>query len=83
VFDFHPVACWPDSGNQKGSVESLVKFVKINFLVGRTFIDDADLEVQCDHWQARVNTERVSQATDVTPGWRGWSKKPPKAVRSQ
>src|ERR1700680_877799 len=30
-FDFHPEACWPASGNQKGSVESLVKFVKINF----------------------------------------------------
>ena len=66
-FDFHPVACWPDSGNQKGSVESLVKFTKTNFLVGRTFIDDADLEQQCLQWQARVNGERASQATNVTP----------------
>src|SRR5579872_603180 len=66
-FDFHPVACWPDSGNQKGSVESLVKFTKTNFLVGRTFVDDADLEAQCLQWQMRVNTERPSQATDVTP----------------
>src|SRR5215207_751010 len=66
-FDFHPVACWPDSGNQKGSVESLVKFTKTNFLVGRTFVDDADLEAQCLQWQLRVNTERPSQATDVTP----------------
>jgi len=66
-FDFHPVACWPDSGNQKGSVESLVKFTKTNFLVGRTFVDDADLEAQCLQWQMRVNAERPSQATDVTP----------------
>jgi transposase len=66
-FDFHPVACWPDSGNQKGSVESLVKFTKTNFLVGRTFVDDVDLEAQCLQWQMRVNTERPSQATDVTP----------------
>jgi hypothetical protein len=66
-FDFHPVACWPDSGNRKGSVESLVKFVKINFLAGRAFIDDTDLEAQCLQWQTRVNTERASQATDVTP----------------
>jgi transposase len=66
-FDFHPVACWPDSGNQKGSVESLVKFTKTNFLVGRTFVDDADLEAQCLQWQMRVNTERPSRATDVTP----------------
>jgi transposase len=66
-FDFHPVACWPESGNQKGSVESLVKFVKTNFLVGRSFVDDADLALQCVQWQTRVNTERPSQATDVTP----------------
>ena len=66
-FDFHPVACWPEAANQKGSVESLVKFVKTNFLVGRSFIDDADLEAQCLQWQQRVNTERSSQATDVTP----------------
>ena len=46
-FDFHPEACWPASGNQKGSVESLVKFVKINFLAGRSFINDADLQAQC------------------------------------
>jgi hypothetical protein len=36
-------------------------------LVGRSFVDDADLEAQCGQWQTRVNTERVSQATDVTP----------------
>ena len=42
-FDFHPEACWPGAGNQKGSVESLVKWVKGNFLAGRVFADDADL----------------------------------------
>jgi hypothetical protein len=66
-FDFHPEACWPASGNQKGSVESLVKFVKINFLAGRSFIDDADLQAQCVDWQERTNAVRPSQATDVTP----------------
>jgi transposase len=66
-FDFHPEACWPASGNQKGSVESLVKFVKINFLAGRSFIDDADLQAQCVDWQERTNTVPPSQATDVTP----------------
>jgi transposase len=66
-FDFHPEACWPASGNQKGSVESLVKFVKINFLAGRSFVDDADLRAQCVEWQEKSNTLRPSQATDVTP----------------
>src|SRR5260370_19011687 len=66
-FDFHPEACWPASGNQKGSVESLVKFVKINFLAGRSFINDADLQVQCVEWQDSDNTSPPSQATHLTP----------------
>ena len=45
-FGFHPEACWPGAGNQKGSVESLVKWVKGNFLSGREFWDDADLAQQ-------------------------------------
>jgi transposase len=69
-FDFQPEACWPASGNQKGSVESLVKFVKINFLAGRSLVDDADLPAQCVEWQERTNTLRPSQATDVTPATR-------------
>jgi transposase len=31
-FSFHPQACDPGAGNQKGSVEALVKWVKGNFL---------------------------------------------------
>ncbi len=65
-FDFHPEACWPGAGNQKGSVESLVKWVKGNFLAGRVFADDADLGAQCAAWLTYANT-RVSQATDVAP----------------
>ena len=65
-FDFHPEACWPGAGNQKGSVESLVKWVKGNFLAGRVFADDADLGAQCVAWLTYANA-RVSQATDVAP----------------
>lgn len=65
-FDFHPEACWPGAGNQKGSVESLVKWVKGNFLAGRVFADDVDLGTQCDAWLTYANT-RPSQATDVAP----------------
>jgi hypothetical protein len=68
-FDFHPEACWPGAGNQKGSVESLVKWVKGNFLAGRVFADDADLGAQCAAWLTYANT-RPSQATDVAPGVR-------------
>lgn len=36
-FAFHPDACTPGAGNQKGAVENLVKFVKGTFLAGRSF----------------------------------------------
>jgi transposase len=32
---------------QKEAVENLVKFVKGNFLTGRQFVDDADLQHAC------------------------------------
>lgn len=63
---FHPEACAPAAGNQKGAVESLVKWVKGNFLAGRTFADDADLAAQCIAWQEQMNG-RPSAATDTAP----------------
>ena len=65
-FGFHPQACDPAAGNQKGSVESLVKWVKGNFLPGRTFQDDADLSAQASNWQHQANT-RPSAATGEPP----------------
>lgn len=66
-FKFHPEACAPASGNQKGAVENLVKFVKGNFVAGRTFYDDANLAEQCTQWLSHVNTERPSDATGQEP----------------
>lgn len=65
-FGFHPEACTPGAGNQKGSVESLVKWVKGSFLSGRVFTDDADLAVQVTEWLEGANT-RPSSATGVPP----------------
>lgn len=69
-FKFHPDVCAPASGNQKGAVENLVKFVKSNFLPGRTFHDDADLAEQCRSWLHQVNAERPSDATGQPPAER-------------
>jgi len=66
-FTFHPEACAPASVNQKGAVENLVKFVKGNFIAGRTFHDDVDLAEQCRAWLSHVNTERPSDATGQPP----------------
>ena len=64
---FHPVVCAPAAANQKGSVENLVKFVRGNFLPGRTFYDDADLAEGCAAWLQQVNTVRLSDATGQPP----------------
>src|SRR5215212_665319 len=65
-FGFHPQACDPGAGNQKGSVESLVKWVKGNFLPGRAFADDAELAAQTADWLTHANT-RPSGATREPP----------------
>ncbi|GAC1552783.1 MAG: hypothetical protein NVS2B9_17970 [Myxococcales bacterium] len=65
-FGFHPQACDPGAGNQKGSVESLVKWVKSDLLAGRTFADDADLAAQTGDWLGYANA-RPSAATGEAP----------------
>jgi transposase len=65
-FGFHPQACDPGAGNQKGSVESLVKWVKGNLLPGRTFAADGDLAAQAADWVAHANA-RPSAATGDAP----------------
>jgi transposase len=65
-FDFHPEACAVGAANQKGTVESLVKWVKGNFLVGRSFLDEADLERQNLEWLDAANS-RPSSATGEPP----------------
>ncbi|NWJ45460.1 MAG: IS21 family transposase [Chloroflexi bacterium] len=67
-FEFHPEACAPASGNQKGAVENLVKYTKNNFLAGRTFYDAADLVRQLEEWLGVVNYERTCAATGEIPG---------------
>ncbi len=63
---FHPQACDPGAPNQKGSVESLVKWVKGNFLVGRAFANDRDLATQATEWQ-QYAIARPSSATGEAP----------------
>jgi len=65
-FGFHPQACDPSAPNQKGSVESLVKWVKGNFLVGRAFADDRDLATQATEWR-QYAIARPSSATGEPP----------------
>ena len=58
---FHPELCDPFSPNQKGTVENGVRFVKNNFLAGRTFRNDDDLLIQLEEWLVERNSQ-ISQA---------------------
>jgi transposase len=59
--------CAPRSGNQKGSVERLVGWVKSSFFKHRKFQDDVDLRAQLAAWHVEVNTQTPSRATGVIP----------------
>jgi transposase len=59
--------CAPRSGNQKGSVEHLVKWVKNTFFKYRKFIDERDLETQLTAWVREANFETKSRATNEIP----------------
>ena len=59
--------CAPRSGNQKGSVERLVGWVKSSFFKHRKFQDDTDLRAQLAAWHVEVNTKTPCRATGVIP----------------
>ena len=53
--------CTARSGNQKGTVEAIVKWVKNSFFKRRVFRDRADLEAQLTAWLHETNTEPESR----------------------
>jgi len=55
---FHPELCAPGAANQKGTVENGVKYVKRNFLSGRSFVDDRDLSMQLAEWLGERNGQQ-------------------------
>jgi transposase len=59
--------CAPRSGNQKGTVERLVGWVKSSFFKHRKFQDEVDLRAQLAAWHVEVNTKTASRATGVIP----------------
>lgn len=65
---FHPELCDYGAANQKGSVENGVKFVKRNFLAGRSFRNDEELGLQAQQWQRDKNNQKSqANANGKTP----------------
>ena len=64
---FEPRVCRPYRAQTKGKVESGVKYVKRNFLPGRTFRDLEDFNEQLALWQAGIADRRVHGTTHEPP----------------
>jgi transposase len=66
-WSFEPRLCQPYRAQTKGKVESGVKYFKRNFLPGRSFIDDVDLEEQLRDWMAEIADLRRHGTTHERP----------------
>jgi len=64
---FTPRACRPYRAQTKGKVERPVRYVRGNFVYGRTFLHDADLDHQCQLWLDRVANVRLHGTTRERP----------------
>ena len=69
-YGFGVELCTPGRGQEKGSVENLVGFVKGSFFKVRRFHDHADLITQLAAWHHEVNEVRPCRATGVPPATR-------------
>jgi hypothetical protein len=59
--------CTPYSPEQKGTVESGIKYLQGNFIAGRTFINSADMRVQLKDWMENYANKRIHGTTRKVP----------------
>jgi len=64
---FTPRACRPYRAQTKGKVERPIRYLRSNFVYGRTFLHDADLDQQRVYWLDRVANVRIHATTQVRP----------------
>ena len=66
-WSFTPRACRPYRAQTKGKVERPVRYLRDNFVYGRTFANDADLDRQGRQWLDEVANVRVHATTRERP----------------
>lgn len=69
-FGFRVRVCRPYRAKTKGKVERPIRYLRDNFLYGRTFVSDADLNAQVEHWLATVANPREHATTKWIPAER-------------
>ena len=65
-YGFHPLPCRIRRPNDKGKVESGIKYVKNNFFLGRTFTGEEDVKERLFKWNTRGN-HRIHGTTRKVP----------------
>ncbi len=65
-YGFQPLPCRVRRPNDKGKVESGIKYVKGNFFLGRHFTDEEDVQRQLRRWNERIN-QRIHGTTRQIP----------------
>lgn len=66
-YGFQIIPCRIYSPNDKGKVESGIKYVKNNFFAGRKFKDGKDLDRQLENWLNRTCNARIHGTTKKIP----------------
>jgi transposase len=66
-WSFTPRACRPYRAQTKGKVERPVRYLRDNFVYGRTFVNDADLDQQGQQWLDAVANVRFHGTTQERP----------------
>jgi transposase len=66
-WSFTPRACRPYRAQTKGKVERPVRYLRDNFVYGRTFTNDADLDQQRRGWLDDIANVRVHATTRERP----------------
>ncbi len=64
---FRIKVCRPYRAKTKGKVERPIRYLRDNFLYGRAFVSDADLNDQVAHWLATVANVREHATTKWVP----------------
>ena len=66
-YGFRVRVCRPYRAKTKGKVERPIRYLRDNFLYGRTFVSDADLNAQALAWLTTVANVRTHATTQWRP----------------
>jgi hypothetical protein len=66
-YGFRPHPCRVREPNDKGKVESGIKYVKRNFFLGRKFKDGDDVERKLRNWMDNTSNQRIHGTTRKIP----------------